>query len=136
LISVNIISNSYKAFFIHNREYIPVFSQRVSLAERNRSEDAREQARKCSSFPINYCIEEVDDSRIDEIYQKIDSYCKPQEGIREVPVVFIWEPDEEDLPLPGYDLPDYDLQIFEEVKNNSGSIATRRTMLIINQRIG
>ncbi|WP_292377748.1 hypothetical protein [Methanosarcina sp. UBA289] len=51
-------------------------------------------------------------------------------------MVFIWEPDEEDLPLPDYDLPDYDLQIFEKVKNNSGSIATRRTMLIINQRIG
>lgn len=57
--------------------------------KRKRSEDAREQARKCSSFPINYCIEEVGDSRIDEIHQKIDSYCKPQEGIRETPVVFI-----------------------------------------------
>ena len=63
--------------------------------------------------------EEVDDSKIDEIYQKIDDYCKQQEGISEVPVVFMWAQDEENLPLP-----DYGPQIFEEVKNESGFITT------------
>lgn len=72
--------------------------------------------------------EEVDDSRIDEIYQKIDDYCKQQEGISEVPVVFMWAQDEENLPLP-----DYGPQIFEEVKNESGFIATRGTMPEIHQ---
>jgi hypothetical protein len=44
--------------------------------------------------------EEINDSKIDEIYQKIDDYCKQQEGISEVPVVFMWAQDEENLPLP------------------------------------
>ncbi len=34
--------------------------------------------------------EEINDSRIDGIYQKIDDYCKQQEGISEIPVVFMW----------------------------------------------
>jgi len=68
----------------------------------------------------------VNDSRIDEIYQKIDDYCEQQEGISEVPVVFMWAHDEENLPLP-----DYGPQIFEEVKNESGFIATRGKMPVL-----
>ena len=71
--------------------------------------------------------EEVDDSRIDEIYQKIDNYCEQQEGISEIPVVFMWAQDEGDLPLP-----DYGPQIFKQVKNESGFIATRGTMPVIS----
>jgi hypothetical protein len=70
--------------------------------------------------------EEIDDSKIDEIYQKIEDYCKQKEGISEVPVVFMWAHDEEDLPLP-----DYGPQIFEGVKNESEFIATRGTMPVI-----
>lgn len=75
--------------------------------------------------------EEIDDSKIDEIYQKIEDYCKQKEGISEVPVVFMWAHDEEDLPLP-----DYGPQIFEEVKNESGFIATRGTMPVITDESG
>jgi hypothetical protein len=70
--------------------------------------------------------EEVDDSRIDDMYQKIEDYCEEQEGISEIPVVFMWAQDEDDLPLP-----DYGPQIFEEVKTESGFIATRGTMPVI-----
>ncbi|HEY3360617.1 MAG TPA: hypothetical protein VGK06_01995 [Methanosarcina sp.] len=68
----------------------------------------------------------VNDSRINEIYQKIDDYCERQEGISEIPVVFMWAHDEENLPLP-----DYGPQIFEEVKKESGFIATRGKMPVI-----
>jgi hypothetical protein len=70
--------------------------------------------------------EEVDDSRIDKIYQKIDNYCEQQEGISEIPVVFMWAQDEEDLPLP-----DYGPESFEKAKNETGFITTRGTMPII-----
>jgi hypothetical protein len=70
--------------------------------------------------------EKVNGSKIDKIYQKIEDYCKQQEGISEVPVVFMWAQDEEDLPLP-----DYGPQIFEEIKNESGFIATRGKMPVI-----
>jgi hypothetical protein len=70
--------------------------------------------------------EEINDSRIDEMYQKIDYYCEKQEDISEIPVVFMWAQDEEDLPLP-----DYGSQIFEEVKNEPGFISTRGTMPVI-----
>ena len=69
---------------------------------------------------------EVDASRIDEMYQKIEDYCEEQQGISEIPVVFMWAWDEEDLPLP-----DYGPQIFEEIKNESGFIATRGVMPVI-----
>lgn len=70
--------------------------------------------------------EEVDDSRIDEIYQKIDDYCEQQEGISEIPVVFMWAQDEEN-----FSLPDYGPQIFEEVQNETGFVTTRGTMPVI-----
>ncbi|HII92138.1 MAG TPA: hypothetical protein HA262_08240 [Methanosarcina sp.] len=68
----------------------------------------------------------VDDSKINEIYQKIEDYCEQQESISEVPVVFMWAHEEEDLPLP-----DYGPQIFEGVKNESGFIATRGRMPVM-----
>ncbi|AKB17099.1 hypothetical protein [Methanosarcina sp. WWM596] len=70
--------------------------------------------------------EEVNDSRIDGIYQKIEDYCQEQEGISEIPVVFMWAQDEEALPLP-----DYGPHVFGEVKHESGFIATRGTMPVI-----
>jgi hypothetical protein len=69
--------------------------------------------------------EKVNEAAIDEIYQIIDEYCE-QESISEVPVVFMWSHIEEDLPLP-----DYGPQIFEEIKNEPGFIATRGTMPVI-----
>jgi len=69
---------------------------------------------------------EVDDSRIDEMYQKIENYCEEQEGVSEIPVVFMWALDEEDLPLP-----DYGPQIFEEAKKNPLFVAARGTMPVI-----
>ena len=66
--------------------------------------------------------EKVNDATIDEIYQIIDDYCE-QEGISEVPVVFMWSYIDEDLPLP-----DYGPELFEEVKNDPKFIAARGTM--------
>lgn len=68
----------------------------------------------------------INDSRIDEIYKKIEDYCKQQEGISEVPIVFMWAQDEGNLSLP-----DYGPQIFEEIKNESRFIATRGKMPVI-----
>lgn len=69
--------------------------------------------------------EEMNDSRIDEIYWKIEDYCEQQKGISEIPVVFIWAQEED------FSLPDYGPQIFEEAKNEPGFIATRGTMPVI-----
>jgi hypothetical protein len=69
---------------------------------------------------------EVDDSRIDEMYQKIEDYCEKQGGMSDIPVVFMWAQDEEDLPLP-----DYGPQIFEEAKKNPLCVATRGKMPVI-----
>ncbi|WP_440954252.1 hypothetical protein ACSAZK_11395 [Methanosarcina sp. Mfa9] len=69
---------------------------------------------------------EVDDLRIDEMYQKIEDYCEEQGGISEIPVVFVWAQDEDDLPLP-----DYGPEIFEKAENSSGFVAARGTMPVI-----
>jgi|GEM_PF-577889 len=69
--------------------------------------------------------EKVNEATIDEIYQVIDDYCE-QEGISEVPVVFMWSHLEEDLPLP-----DYGPQVFEEAKKKPLCVATRGTMPVI-----
>jgi len=74
---------------------------------------------------------EVDDTRIDAMYLKIEEYCEEQEGISDIPVIFMWAQDEEDLPLP-----DYGPQIFEEVKNEPGFIATRGTMPVVTDSSG
>lgn len=73
--------------------------------------------------------EKVNDSKIDEIYQKIENYCEQQEGISDIPVVFLWAQDEEDLPLP-----DYGPEAFEEAKKLfPGFITARGTMPEINR---
>jgi len=72
--------------------------------------------------------EEINDSRIDEIYRKIDDYCEQQEGISEIPVVFLWAQDEENLPLQ-----DYGPESFERAKNETGFITTRGKMPEIHQ---
>lgn len=67
--------------------------------------------------------EEMNDSRIAEIYQKIEDYCEQQEGISEVPVVFIWAQEGD------FSLPDYGSETFEEAKKLfSGFIAYRGTI--------
>lgn len=70
--------------------------------------------------------EEINDSRIDEIYQKIDDYCEQQEGISKIPVVFMWAPESSTLP-------DYGPQVFEEAKKLPGFITTRGRMPEIHQ---
>lgn len=69
--------------------------------------------------------EKVDETTIDKIYQRIDRYCE-QEGVSEVPVVFMWS--HIDKPLP---LPDYGPESFERAKNEAGFITTRGTMPVI-----
>ena len=59
---------------------------------------------------------QINDSRIDEMYQNIESYCDENCGINDVPVVFMWDEDEEDLPLP-----DYGPEMFEKAANSSAS---------------
>jgi hypothetical protein len=51
--------------------------------------------------------EKVNESVINEIYQVIDEHCE-KEGIRDVPVVFMWEHIVEDELLPEDDIPDED----------------------------
>jgi hypothetical protein len=70
--------------------------------------------------------EEIDDSRIDEIYRKINDYCEQHEGLSEIPVVFMWAPEY-------ITLPDYGPQVFEEAKKLPGFITTRGSMPEIHQ---
>lgn len=70
--------------------------------------------------------EEINDSRIDEMYWKIEEYCEQQQGVTNIPVVFMWDEDEEDLSLP-----DYGPEIFEKAANSSRFIAARGTMPVI-----
>lgn len=70
--------------------------------------------------------EEINDSRIDKIYQKIKDYCEQQEGISEVPVVFMWAQESSTLS-------DYGPQVFEEAKKLPGFITTRGRMPEIHQ---
>jgi hypothetical protein len=69
---------------------------------------------------------QINDSRIDEMYQNIESYCEENCGINEVPVVFMWDEDEEDMPLP-----DYSPEMFEKAANGSGFVAAKGTMPVI-----
>lgn len=70
--------------------------------------------------------EEINDSRIDEIYRKINDYCEQHEGISEIPVVFMWASEY-------ITLPDYGPQVFEEAKKLPGFITTRGSMPEIHQ---
>ncbi|AKB17945.1 hypothetical protein [Methanosarcina sp. WWM596] len=69
--------------------------------------------------------EKVNETTIDAIYQRIDSYCE-QEGVSEVPVVFMWSHIDKTLPLP-----DYGPESFERARNETGFITTRGTMPVI-----
>ncbi|SFM78438.1 hypothetical protein [Methanolobus profundi] len=69
---------------------------------------------------------QINDSRIDEMYQNIGSYCEENCGINDVPVVFLWDEDEEDMALP-----DYGYEMFEKAANSSEFVAARGTMPII-----
>lgn len=71
--------------------------------------------------------EKVNETTINEIYQRIDDYCE-QEDVNEVPVVFMWSHIDEPLPLP-----DCGSQVFEEAKKLPGFITTRGTMPEIHQ---
>ncbi|MDK2831056.1 MAG: hypothetical protein PWQ51_610 [Methanolobus sp.] len=62
---------------------------------------------------------QINDSRIDEIYSKIGSYCEENSGISDVPVVFLWDEDEEDLTY------EYDPDAFENIKNDPDFVAAR-----------
>jgi hypothetical protein len=68
--------------------------------------------------------DKIDESAIDEIYEKIDRLCE-QEGVGEMPVVFMWP---YDAPLP---LPDYGPHVLEAVKKDPQFIASRGTMPVI-----
>jgi hypothetical protein len=73
---------------------------------------------------------QINDSRIDEMYEKIESYCEENCGINDVPVVFMWDEDEEDLPLP-----DYGPEMFEKAANSSGFVAAKGTMPVITDAV-
>ncbi|WP_135603627.1 hypothetical protein [Methanococcoides sp. NM1] len=70
----------------------------------------------------------MNESEIDEIYRKIEEHCEKEEGISDIPVVFMWAQDDEDMPLP-----DYGPEIFEEAKSNPLFIAAYGTMPVIKQ---
>ena len=70
----------------------------------------------------------INESKIDEIYRKINDHCEQEEGISEIPVVFMWAEDDGDMPLP-----DYGPVIFEEAKSNPSVIAVYGTMPVIKQ---
>lgn len=73
--------------------------------------------------------EEMNDSRINKIYQNITNYCEQQEGISDIPVVFMWAQVKEDLSLS-----DYGPESFEEAKKLfPGFITARGTMPEIHQ---
>ena len=70
----------------------------------------------------------INESKIDEIYLKIGEYCKQEAVINEIPVVFMWTEDAEDMPLL-----DYGPEILENVKNDPSVIAVYGTMPVIEQ---
>jgi hypothetical protein len=61
---------------------------------------------------------EINDSRIDQLYQKIEAHCEENTGLSEVPVVFMWAEDEEYLNS------EYDPDAFEKAKNSSGFVVS------------
>ena len=65
---------------------------------------------------------QINDLRIDEMYSKIESYCEENSGISDVPVVFLWAEDEDDLTL------EYDSDAFENIKNDVDFVAAFGTV--------
>jgi hypothetical protein len=76
----------------------------------------------CSEFIIVELKSEyrgkIDDSRIDQLYQKIEVHCEKNTGLNEVPAVFMWAEDDEYLVI------EYDPDAFEKAKNSSGFVAS------------
>ncbi|TQD24961.1 hypothetical protein [Methanolobus vulcani] len=68
------------------------------------------------------CKGKINDSRIDQLYQKIEAHCEENSGLSEVPVVFMWAEDEEDLKF------EYDPDAFEKAKNSSWFVASMGTV--------
>jgi hypothetical protein len=83
----------------------------------------------CSGFMIvelEYDKREmIIETTLDDIYQMLDVYCE-NDGISDVPVVFMWSHREESISLP-----DYGPHIFEEAKKEPAFIAARGTMPVI-----
>jgi hypothetical protein len=69
--------------------------------------------------------EMITEATLDDIYQILDDYCE-NEGISDVPVVFMWSHREESISLP-----DYGPHIFEEAKKEPAFIAALGTMPVI-----
>lgn len=65
--------------------------------------------------------EEINETRIDEIYRKISSYCEQNYNLSEVPIVFTWTDS-------GYSLPDLGQNDFEEAEKIEGFIEARGTI--------
>ncbi|WP_340820518.1 hypothetical protein [Methanolobus sp. WCC4] len=68
--------------------------------------------------------DEIDEERLDKIYQKIESYCEEQEGIIEVPVVFMWQEDE-------LHFPEYGPETFKRIQNEPWLVTTRGIVPVI-----
>jgi hypothetical protein len=68
--------------------------------------------------------EEINDSRIDQMYQKIEEYCEDNANISNIPVIFMWAEDSGDLVMV------YDPYAFEKAKNSSLFVASRGTVPI------
>jgi len=62
---------------------------------------------------------QMNESRINEMYQKIESYCEEKEGISDIPVVFMWAEDEDYVTL------EHDPEAFENAKYDPYFIASR-----------
>jgi hypothetical protein len=61
----------------------------------------------------------MNEFRINEMYQKIESYCEEKKGISEIPVVFMWAEDEDYVTL------EHDPEAFENAKCDPYFIASR-----------
>jgi hypothetical protein len=67
---------------------------------------------------------QMNESRINEMYQKIESYCEEKKGISDIPVVFMWAEDEDYVTL------EHDSDAFENAKYDPYFIASRGSVPI------
>lgn len=67
---------------------------------------------------------EIYDSRLDDVYYKLENYCETNNGISDIPVVFMWADDDGVLPYA------YDPDAFKKAKNNSDFIVSWGTVPI------
>lgn len=74
--------------------------------------------------------EVINEATLDDIYKMLDDYCE-NEGVSDVPVVFMWSHQDESISLP-----DYGPHIFEEAKREPTFIAARGTMPVITDEGG